>query len=443
MKPTVAPKLRTLRFIEKRVRKKQKGWDHSDAPDPRQQGKVYHSIESILWELELGLTANAPTLRDAEKLAEHLGPVGKTLVPQPISDTTLDTEARRLDAQFLLDKLVLRIRDFYRSKMLGPVGLPCGIVTVDGKNLATLNHDANGTGHPRSSDNKKWHRSKDEEAKLGKDYFLMLALRATLTSAEAKPCIYQLPLPPGTGESTMFPAIVRAMHEAYGRSNMFGVIDGDAGLTSLKNANLVNELHYGYIFGLKGNQPELFTEAQALLEPKAKTEPPEAETPWERRNGQWVRRQLWRTYEMAGFENSVGTWKHLRQTWLVRQWTRTDYGKVEHEDRYFITSLLPNYLTPDQILLAVRNHWGVENDTFNSLDLQWREDSGPWCTQGTAVWTLGLLRIMAYNTAQMLRRRRLRKKNPDGTWRDPDDWRSLFETIKDALKLDVEPARAG
>ena len=119
--------------------------------------------------------------------------------------------------------------------------------------------------------------------------------------------------------------------------------------------------------------------------------------------------------------------------WLVRAWT-----KLDHSD-----PLRTPYLTPEQILLAVRNHWGVENDTYNSLDLQWREDSGRWCTHGSAVWSLGLLRIMAYNTAQMLRRRRLREKNPDGTWKAPDRWRSVFDTIRDAFKLDEEPARAG
>jgi len=433
---------RVQRFLAKRARNKKKGWDYSDAPDPRQEAKVTLSMESILWALELGLLSNQPTLRDVETLNERLG-WARTLVSASISDSTLDTEARRLDPAYLTDKLKRRVRDLYRSKMLAPVGLPCGIATVDGKNLATLNHDAGGTGHARSSENKKWHRSKKQEAKLGTDYYLMLALRATLTSAEAKPCIDQIALPPGAGESTMVPAMVEALDHAYGQSGMFSVVDGDAGLTSLANADLVDAKGYGYIFGLKGNQPELFAEAQALLEPKAKLDPVEAETPWERRNGKRIRRRLWRTDEMAGIENSVGSWNHLRQTWLVRQDTEDSHGNVEVEDRYFISSLLWNYFKPHQILLAVRNHWSVENDTFNSLDLQWREDSGPWCTQGLAVWALGILRLMAYNTAQLMRRRRLRKKTDGGALRAPMSWRSLFKIIESALKLDITAACLG
>ena len=443
MKKLKPPKGRVQRFLAKRAKKNKKGWDYCDAPDERQLGKVGHEMESILWSMELGLTSNQPTLRDVEEMTEKLGPWARPLVPERISDTTLDTESRRLDHDYLHCKLVLRVRDLYRSKMLAPVGLPCGIATVDGKNLATLDHDAHGTGHARSSENAKWHKNKEEENRSGKEYYLMPALRTTLTSAEAKPCIYQIPLPPAVGESTKFPQMVDSLHGQYGRSGMIGIIDGDAGLTSLANANHVNELGYGYIFGLKGNQQELFAEAKALLLPMVDSQEPQAETPWERRSGKQIRRRLWRTDEMAGIENSVGKWTHLRQTWLVRQETMDAQGNVEIEDRYFISSLLRNFLKPRQILLAVRNHWGVENDSFNSLDLQWREDHGPWCTKGTSVWTLGVLRLMGYNTAQVLRRRRLRKKNEDGSLKAPMSWRSLFKEIESALRLEVEFARIG
>ncbi len=309
--------------------------------------------------------------------------------------------------------------------------------TVDGKNLATLDHDADGTGHKRSKKNEKWHLSKDEETKRGKSYFLMPALRATLTSAEAKPCIYQLPLPPGVGESTKFQEIFSGLKRAYGHGDMFRIVDSDAGLTSLANANLIVQEGYDYVSGLKGNQPELFTEAKALLLPLTETRKPEVTTPWECRNGKRIRRLLWRTDEMAGMENSVGKWTHLRQTWLVRQETRGPGGKIEVEDRYFLTSVAWDFLTPVQILLLVRNHWAVEV-TFNSLDLQWNEDAGPWCTRGTAIWALGVLRLLAYNTAQILRRRRLRKKRPNATLAEPMSWRSLFKTIEKSFELDTE-----
>jgi hypothetical protein len=362
-------------------------------------------------------------------MTKDLAPWARKLVPACISDTTLDTEARRLDERYLLDKLVRQVRDMQRSRMLKPFGLPIGVVTVDGKNLATLEHNADGTGQERSTENQKWHKKNKSGQDSSDEYYLMPALRATLTSAEAKPCIHQMKLPAGTGESTNCRQFVDTLQRAYGRSGMFEVLDFDAGLTSLETADHINDLGYGYVFGLKGNQAELFAEAQRLLVLKAIEQEPEAETVWERRSGKRIRRRLWRTDEMRGFVNSIGSWSHLRQTWLVKQESEHADGTVEVEDRYFISSLTWNRLSPYQILTLVRGHWGVENDSFNSLDLQWKEDHAPWCTKGHAVWALGVLRLMAYNVVQYLRKRRLRRKNEAVARREPMSWRQVFKAI--------------
>jgi len=90
-----------------------------------------------------------------------------------------------------------------------------------------------------------------------------------------------------------------------------------------------------------------------------------------------------------------------------------------------------NHVKPAQILALGRNHWRVDNDCFNSLDLQWREDSGIWCRKGNAVWALGLLRLMAYNLVHMLRLwcRRPWRKTQDGDYAKLLIWRSLFKAI--------------
>ena len=165
---------------------------------------------------------------------------------------------------------------------------------------------------------------------------------------------------------------------------MFEILDFDAGLCSLATAECVNGYGYGYVFGLKGNQPELYAEAKRLLILQANETTAEAQSDWESRNGYQMRRSLWRTGEMKGFINSTGCWNHLRQTWLVRQEKVYPGGRTEIEDRYFITSITWNRLKALQILNLVRNHWGIENNVYNSLDQQWREDSAPWCTKGNA-----------------------------------------------------------
>lgn len=397
---------RVQRFLIKQMNKP--GWDFSDAPDPRKEGMTDHEMRSIILSLELGLISNQPTLRDVESMTKDMASLAQEMVPKAVSDTTLDTELRRLDDLYLTEKLVLQTRSMHRSKMFKPFGLPFGVVTVDGKNLATLSHDAKGTGHGRSKETEKWVKG-NKRAHDHSDYYPMPALRATLTSAEAKPCIFQKRLPAGTGESTNCREFVEDLHQAYGRGGMFEVLDFDAGLISLATADAINEMGYG-------------------------EEEPEFETSWERRGGKKIRRRLWRTGEMRGYENSVGNWSHLRQTWLVRQETLHPGGKLEVENRYFIGSLPWNRLKPHQILTLVRGHWGVENDTFNSLDLQWKEDSAPWCTKGRSVWALGVLRLMAYNVVQYIRKRRLRRKKQGGKTPGLMSWRQVFKIISRVLE---------
>ena len=326
--------------------------------------------------------------------------------------------------------------------------LPCGVVTVDGKNLATLDHDADGTGQKRTSDNSKWDKRDAEQKKSGQPYYLLPALgRAVVylppSTAASKPCIYQKTIPPETSEAGICREFIDDLIGSYGRGGMLvgrsfiGRPPLDAGLCSLATADSVHKHNYGYVFGLKGNQPELYQEAQRLMVFQTNEQDPEAQTAWESRNGYRMRRSLWRTDQMKGFINSTGCWSHLRQTWLVRQEQVYPGGRTEIEDRYFVTSLPWNRLKPAQILVLVRNHWGVENDVFNSLDLQWKEDSAPWCTKGQAIWVLGLLRVMGYNVAQMLRRKSLCPKDESGKRCEPMSWRQLFKQIQRALEVAV------
>lgn len=205
------------------------------------------------------------------------------------------------------------------------------------------------------------------------------------------------------------------------------------------------QLGYGLIAGLKENQPDLLTEARRVLEPMARDEAPEAIAPWERYRGKLIRRKLYRTAELNGWLD----WNNLRQVWLVVQETaeppvpandeerkknrgRTEPGDdwtVTDEHRFFVTNVLWNRLTPNQILSVVRNHWAVENDCFWSLDCEWGEDRPAWCARGTAVVALAWLRVLAYNIVQGLRKRHLLRQHPIKGGTSPWPWRSLFRLV--------------
>lgn len=158
-----------------------------------------------------------------------------------------------------------------------------------------------------------------------------------LVSAAGKPALDQMAVPPKTNEMGAFATFFAALMAAYGGSGLFEILTLDAGFTSLDNANLVDQAHIGYVMALKQSQPELWAEGQRLLL-SLTLQAPAAQTPWERHQGRWVQRSLYRSDEIAGHHQ----WTHLRQVWLVRQ--------VTTEDRYFLTNLRNGRLSSAQML---------------------------------------------------------------------------------------------
>lgn len=392
-----------------------------DVTDPRAKRGRRWSLSELCNAALLGLLSNCPSLRDLEGLTDDLGPTGRQYVAKRVPDTTLWDLLPRLSVQELRAKLCQQVKAAWRRKSLTPVGLPCGVLAIDGKGLGALEHDAEGTAQ-------KGLRSHD-----GSPYWLARMLRAVLTSAEARPCLDQLPIGAKTNEMGDFPRLWQLIVEAYGKNNdLFEIVTVDAGLTSRGNADLIHEAHKAYVMAIKGPQPELLAEAERLLGRRRK---PDAETPWERAKGKRIQRQLFRTDEMAGYHG----WTHLRQAWRVLQVTEAADGTVEREERYFVTSVPWGRLSPNQVLAVVRGHWGVENDCFWTLDVQWLEDSVPWCSSGRAVEVLSWLRLMAYNLVQSARRRHLRLRRADGTLEPPPPWRRVFAWVRQAWQLAPDP----
>lgn len=414
------PDLRVHKFLERHLRAPLYRFDR--ITDPRAQRGQRHALSTLLWALLYGMLAGCRSLRQVEDLTLEMGPTGRQRVPGRVPDTTLYDLVPRLSVEELREQQRAQVRILWRQKCLAPVGLPCGVVSIDGKGMGALDHDADGQAQ-------KAHRGHD-----GTPYWLGRTLRAVLTSCLAKPCLDQMAIPPQTNEMGAFALFFAALLGAYGSGDLFEIITVDAGMTSKYNADVVAAAHKGYVMALKGTQPELYAEAQRLLLPLTQGAPC-AQTGWECAGGYRVRRSLYRTWEIAGYHD----WVHLKQAWLVRQERRDPQGRVTIEDRYFLTNLHRGRLSPTQVLAVVRGHWGIENDCFWSLDAQFGEDALPWVTGGRAVEVLGLLRLMAYNLLQLCRKRHLRPRRPDGSVAAAPAWQQLFRWVWQALRLPVSP----
>jgi hypothetical protein len=177
-----------------------------------------------------------------------------------------------------------------RRKALAPVGLPFGVVAIDGKNTSIEAWD-----HLYA----QRHVDADRKAACG----LLRTLTCSLVSSRAKVCIEAVPIPPATNEMGQFQEALRGLLRAYGRS-LFRLVSTDAGMCSVDHADEVKASGKEYLFCIKGDQPTLQAEAKRLL---AYEEEPVCETVDV--SGKYtVTRRLYRTQEMAGYLS----WSHLR-----------------------------------------------------------------------------------------------------------------------------------
>lgn len=319
----------------------------------------------------------------------------------------------------LREALIGLVRGEWRRKALQPDRLPLGLVAIDGKALWSDREPF----HPESQDQSG--EQSDREWR-GHRSWVLRVLRAALVSCSSCPVVDQQVIPAATNEVGFFASFFLGLMAAYGRLGMIQAVSADAGLVSRANADLVREAGVHYIFRLKSPQRELWREANRVLVPVAERSAPEAETPWESGTRGRLKRQLWRTFDMAGWND----WEHLTQVWLVRTLREQDDGThAVIEERYFLTSLGRYRLDGHQILDAVRFHWGVENNAHGTADVFFDEDSSPCSKTGEGIVCASLLRLVAMNLCPLYRHRRrsqTRRREP---------WLLVFDDFFFALRL--------
>lgn len=330
----------------------------------------------------LGLLAGCNSLREMERLTAELSPAvrPKLRVFRRVPDTTLRDLLMALDLDELRGLLWRQTRAAHRRKQLRPEGLPLGVVAIDGKHTATRHPD------------ELYAQRQGEQA-------VVRTLTCALVSAPAAVCIDAVPIPKERNEGSAFPAALDNLVEQYRSLDLFELVTADAGITSKANADRVAAAGLHYLFTIKDDQPTLLDEAARLLERRPAHEAC-AQTV-DRRDNQTVDiRRVWMTTEMAGYHE----WSHLRVALRVQREVRRDDGTVlSREDRYFVSSLPLDRLTPPQWLRVVRWHWRVENDCHGVFDRFLREDDRPWLYAAHGMLAVMLLRRVAYNLLVLYR----------------------------------------
>jgi hypothetical protein len=352
--------------------------------------------------------AGGRSVAEVEDLTQQMSPAmrRKLHIGRRLPDTTLRTALMKLsvdEARKLLRRLC---RAANRRKALSPVGLPFGVVSVDGKHVATDMGDG------------------DKFAQDQKDgRWVVRTLTCALVSCRTAVCLDAVPIPAARNEDSAFPEALDALLEHYGRGDWFRVVSVDAGMTSLANARLITDAGLDYLMALKNNQPTLLDEAVRLLGHLPYSEALAMTDDWT--GDEYVVRRLWLTDEIAGYHE----WDHMKVALRIETERQDRNGNVlGREDRYLIASLGRKALTPEQWLRMVRAHWRVENDVHKTLDVVLREDERPWFRDPVGMLVAMVLRRVAYDILALYRSVTLR-----GDERDTLPWRRLLGWMRTAL----------
>jgi predicted transposase YbfD/YdcC len=388
-------------FLRRMLRKPAWSFKRFVSDQRGRQGRRW-GFEILLQSLLEGYLSNRSSLRAVERLTEiHR--------QRRVPDTTLyDFVSRFGEAEVagLRRQLQAQVRSDWRSKSLAPVGVPCGVVAIDNKTVWSGSE----TSAPAAA---QVVHPPERPA-----YAQLRMVRSVLISAASKPALDQVVIRPDTNECGMFSEVLASLEAAYGA--LVEVYSGDAAFCSEANARLVAKAGKGYIFGLKGNQRELWREATRVLGAETSAV---VSTPWERYQGARVRYHLYRTTELAGYLD----WEHLKQVWRIEKERVKQNGQVERENRYYVTNLHVGRFQPAQILQVVRAHWGIENNCNWTMDVVWDEDTKVWCGRGAAIQALSLLRLMAYNLVALWRCRYLRRR--EAQQREKRSWQEFFDLV--------------
>jgi hypothetical protein len=352
----------------------------------------------------MGMMTGCKNLREVESLSEEMSQVMSNMlgIHRRLPDTTMRNVLVKLSPSVLRRRLRAQAKTAQHRKALKQEGMPFGVVSIDGKGTAI-----------KASDKK--YAQKHNYADNSGSYGLLRTLTCCLVSSSTRLCLDAVPIPANTNEMGHFPVAFKSLVRHFRK--LFQVVSTDAGMCSLKHAQLVVDAKKDYLFCIKQDQPTLLEEAMRLLRHKRK---PLAVT-HDIVGGEEVCRRLYKTDEMAGFLN----WRHLRTTMRVES-SKYDIETgdlVSSESRYFISSLEPDNLTDEQWLRLVRQHWGVEV-CHNILDTAFEEDDHPWIQkdpQGALV--VMLLRRIAYNMMSLFRSVTQRSEEKRHTpWRDVMRW---------------------
>lgn len=387
----------------------------ADVHDPRQDRGKRWTLPSMLNAALLGIMSGRKSLRDIEQMTADLSLTTRRQlgIKKRIPDTSLRDVLCRMEMGSLRQCLHLMMASAWRRKALEPVGLPFHMLVLDGKSTALP-----------CWDDEYVQRVVHAEKHLA--YGLMRTITCALATAPGVPCLDALPIPVQTNEMGFFQTAVKAMLKTYGA--WFKLISYDAGACGEENARFVVENDKHYLLRVNDERRHMLQLQQQLFENKAVLAMTE-DVLAKKKNIRVVRSLSLIEPLQTNDPDSVFCWTHTR-TWVKVNSKTIENGIITcDEDRYYVSSMPKDMLTPEQWLRAVRLHWSVENNNHHILDTVFKEDDFPMITNNTqGALALLMLRRIAYSLLALFRSVTLRSADKrQMPWKDLLLW--VYQTM--------------
>jgi hypothetical protein len=398
------------------------------------------SIDAVLTLAFLAMCTCLQSFRRMEKMSHDLQSVVQKMfgVSGGVSDNTFGRVLARVKWKEIQKRLWWQVRAMRGRHQLVHDLLPLKTAALDGKMTAS--------GKKRMSRfaQRSVHRVTDPEGKEHTEVrYKLHQLRLVATSVRQKVCFWQHPVGSKKNEQSGARLMLKRIFKLDKAGEMFQLLTFDAMFLFYDLTKMIDDDGRYFLGRIKDNQPDLLAEAQKWLQPDTDSTP-EYESPLTKDHEYWKRYRFWRTDALADCVTSSHTWKTIQESWCVEvvRYTRMGNGRgcdvelVEYDRNvgYFATNLnSASYpLSAAQALELVLSHWSIEDDCFNSLDIQWKEDTHAYATTGEATLNRSILLMMAYNACQMMRRKKEKSKRWDGksVWRT---WDETFREVDRAL----------
>jgi len=181
-------------------------------------------------------------------------------------------------------------------------------------------------------------------------------------ASEQSLCLGQLRMDSKSSEKTAIPALLGELDLKQ------AIVSIDAIACTQSVAEMIIDKGGDYILALKGNQKNLYLEAQGEFERQKPGLKPDI---WEDFGSGRIERRTAFVLDELRFIDEASRWKGAKAVFVVEACREFPDGKKQEQTRFYISSLS---LSPEEANKAVRSHWSIENSLHWQLDISFNED---------------------------------------------------------------------